>query len=201
MHKTIALSLLLLGSLATTLVACMGSTAEGPKVAAGKPDSTVSQAERIRKGEYLVSIIGCDDCHSPKKMGAHGPEIIPELRLSGYPASRPIQKVDSNVIKQGWALLNADLTSAVGPWGVSFAANITSDYTGIGNWSEENFLRSIRKGKFKGLEGSRDLLPPMPWFIYRNMTDEDLKSVFAYLKTVPAVENVVPAPRKLADVQ
>ena len=83
---------------------------------------------------------------------------------------------------------------------MSFAANLTSDDTGIGNWTEENFMRALRKGKFKGLEGSRDLLPPMPWFVYKNMTDEDLKSIYAYLKTVPAVENVVPSPKQLVDV-
>ena len=202
MRKTIIISLALFGGVAITLEACVGSTAEdNKKLEAKTNDATPTNAERIRKGEYLVSIVGCDDCHSPKKMGAHGPEVIPELRLSGYPASRPIEKVDSSALKQGWFLLNADLTSARGPWGVSFAANLTSDYTGIGNWSEENFMRAIRHGKFKGLEGGRDLLPPMPWFVYKNMTDEDLKSIFAYLKTVPPVENVVPAPRQLADIK
>lgn len=130
-----------------------------------------------------------------------GPEIIPELRLSGYPSSRPIQKADSQVVKQGWALLGSDLTSAVGPWGMSFSGNLTSDETGIGNWTEENFVRAIRKGKYKGLENSRPLLPPMPWFVYKNMNDEDLTSIFAYLKTVRPVENVVPIPRQLADLK
>jgi hypothetical protein len=130
-----------------------------------------------------------------------GPEIIPELRLSGYPSSRPIMKADSNVVKQGWAMFVPDLTSAVGPWGISFSANLTSDDAGIGGWTEENFLRAIRKGKYKGLESSRTLLPPMPWFIYKNMNDEDLKSIFAYLKTTKPVQNVVPAPRQLADLK
>jgi hypothetical protein len=94
--------------------------------------------------------------------------------------------------------MGTDLTSCVGPWGISFAGNLTSDETGIGNWTEENFLRAIKKGKYKGLENSRPLLPPMPWFVYKNMSDEDLKSIFAYLKTVKAVENVVPIPRQLA---
>lgn len=190
-----------IASTSTILVACMESNAGEKTTKDAEKQLVATQAERIKKGEYLVSIVGCDDCHSPKKMGAHGPEIIPELRLSGYPAGRPIGKPDSNVVKQGWALLNADLTSAVGPWGVSFAANITSDDTGLGNWSEENFIRAMRKGKFKGLEGSRDLLPPMPWFAYKNMTDEDLKSIYAYLQTVPAVENVVPAPKQIADIR
>jgi hypothetical protein len=102
---------------------------------------------------------------------------------------------------KGWSLFAPDLTSAVGPWGASFAGNITSDATGIGNWTEENFIRALRKGKYKGLENSRDLLPPMPWFVYKNMTDEDLKSIFAYLKTTKPVENVVPAPRSLSELK
>ena len=160
----------------------------------------MDSTEKVKRGEYLVSIIGCDDCHSPKRMGPMGPEIIPELRLSGYPSSRPIQKADSQVVKQGWALFGSDLTSSVGPWGMSFSGNLTSDETGIGNWTEENFLRAIRKGKYKGLENSRPLLPPMPWFAYKNMSDEDLKSIFAYLKTVRPVENVVPAPKQLSEL-
>ena len=186
---------------AIAFVACMDTNANKKDTPVSGKDSAATQAARIKQGEYLVSIIGCDDCHSPKKMGAHGPELIPGLRLSGYPSTRPIQRADSNVVKQGWALFGPDLTSAVGPWGMSFAANLTSDDTGIGNWTEENFMRALRKGKFKGLEGSRDLLPPMPWFVYKNMTDEDLKSIYAYLKTVPAVENVVPAPKQLADIK
>ena len=98
-------------------------------------------------------------------------------------------------------MLGGDLTSAVGPWGMSFAANITSSETGIGNWTEENFIRAIRKGKFKGLEGSRDLLPPMPWFAYKNMTDEDIKSVFAFLQSTKPVENIVPAARSWGDMR
>jgi cytochrome c553 len=163
--------------------------------------TTLDSSQRVKRGEYLVSIGGCDDCHSPKKMGEMGPEIIPELRLSGYPASKPIQKLDSNVIKQGWIIFGPDMTNAVGPWGMSFAANITNDYTGIANWTEENFITALKKGKFKGLEGSRDLLPPMPWQSYKNMTDEDIKSIFAYLKTTKPVENIVPAPKQFADLK
>ena len=187
------------GSLAfatvTLFISCTNHSSTNEKKAV-----VMDSAEKVKRGEYLVSIIGCDDCHSPKRMGPMGPEIIPELRLSGYPSSRPIQKADSNVVKQGWALFGPDLTSSVGPWGMSFAGNITSDETGIGNWTEENFLRAIRQGKYKGLENSRPLLPPMPWFSYKNMSDEDLKSIFAYLKTVRPVENVVPIPRQLAEL-
>jgi len=179
-----------------SFIACNNDKA-GERSTIVKTDSVA----QVKRGEYLVSIVGCDDCHSPKRMGEHGPEIIPELRLSGYPSTRPIQKADSNVIKQGWVLMGPDLTSAVGPWGVSFAANLTSDVTGIGNWKEESFIKSIREGKLKGLDGSRPLLPPMPWFVYKNMTDDDLKAIFAYLKTVKPVDNVVPRPVQLADIK
>lgn len=180
----------------TGLYSCLDSSAKEEKP---KP---MTQEEKVKRGEYLVSSIGCDDCHSPKKLGANGePEIVSELRLSGYPSSRPIQKPDSNVIKQGWMLFGPDLTSAVGPWGMSFAANLTSDATGIGNWTEDQFVYAIRNGKLKGLENSRPILPPMPWFVYRNLTDDDLKSIYAYLKTVPAVSNVVPGPKQVAEIQ
>lgn len=179
-----------------SLIACQSKTADEKN-----PTVKTDSAAQVKRGEYLVSIVGCDDCHSPKRMGEHGPELIPELRLSGYPSTRPIQKADSNVIKQGWALFGPDLTTAVGPWGVSFAANLTSDATGIGNWKEENFIKSIREGKLKGLDGSRNLLPPMPWYVYKNMTDDDLKAIFAYLKTVKPVDNIVPRPVQLADIK
>ncbi|HVG12904.1 MAG TPA: c-type cytochrome [Flavisolibacter sp.] len=151
-------------------------------------------SDLVSRGEYLVATIGCDDCHSPKRMGAKGPEVIPELRLSGYPADRPVQVVDTAAMKKGWMLMGPDLTVAAGPWGVSFAANITSDGTGIGNWNESNFITAMRHGKAKGIESGRPLLPPMPWFNFAKMTDEDLKSILAYLKTTTPVKNVVPAP-------
>ncbi len=199
MRKTILMMGIAVLTGGLVLVACTNNETAESKT--GHASTAVDSVAQVKRGEYLVSIVGCDDCHSPKKMGAHGPEVIPELRLSGYPANRPVQKVDSNVIKQGWALMGSDLTSAVGPWGMSFAANITSDATGIGNWQEENFLRAMKQGKFKGLEGSRDLLPPMPWFIYKNMTDEDVKAIFAYLKTVKPVDNIVPRPVQLSELK
>lgn len=151
-------------------------------------------ADLVRRGDYLVNSIGCDDCHSPKRMGAKGPEVIPELRLSGYPADRPVAKPDLKNLQQGYVLLGADLTSAVGPWGTSFAANITPAETGIGTWTEHNFITAMRTGKIKGQENGRPMLPPMPWFNFAKLTDDDLKAMFAYLKSLPAVENRVPAP-------
>lgn len=150
-------------------------------------------AENVKHGEYLVTTMGCDDCHSPKKFGPRGPELDMERRFSGRRADIPLPKVDTGVLRS-WALMAHDLTAAVGPWGASFAANITSDATGIGNWSFDQFKTAIRKGKYKGMENGRDLLPPMPWMQYKNLTDEDLRDVFAFLKSTKPVANVVPAP-------
>jgi hypothetical protein len=161
---------------------------------AGPVEDVPSQEARIKRGEYLVSAMGCDDCHSPKNVTPAGFEIIPELRFSGHPASEKTPPVDTTNLANGWVLFSSRFTSFVGPWGQSFAANLTSDETGIGNWTEENFVRAIREGKFKGLENSRTLLPPMPWFVYKNLTDEDIKSIFAFLKSTTPVHNIVPAP-------
>ncbi len=146
-------------------------------------------------GEHLVLSIGCDDCHSPKIMKDGIPMPDPALRLSGHQADRPAANVDRTVIEKNfYAACDPDFTSWVGPWGISFAANLTPDDTGIGTWSEEQFFLAIRKGKFKGLAGSRDLLPPMPWPAYANFTDAELSAMFAYLKSLPPVENLVPSP-------
>lgn len=148
----------------------------------------------IKRGEYLVQITGCNDCHSPKRMGANGPEIIPELMLSGYSSKTPLPKADKTFLTAGFAAFAPDLTAATGPWGISFAGNITSDATGIGNWTEEQFKKALTQGKFKGQDGGRMLLPPMPWINYTKMSDEDLKAIFTYLQSVKGVNNVVPLP-------
>jgi mono/diheme cytochrome c family protein len=166
-----------------------------------KKSIAMSKQELVARGSYLVNSIGCDDCHSPKKFGPNGPALIPELRLSGYNASQPILPVETNVIKNGWTLIGMDLTTAVGPWGQSFASNLTPDGTGIGNWKEEQFIKAIREGKYKGLDNTRPLLPPMPWVAYKNLTDDDLKSIFAYLKSLPPVKNAVPAPIAFSELK
>lgn len=147
----------------------------------------------VKRGAYLVSIMGCNDCHSPKRMGPNGPEIIPELALSGFPGNATIPPLDAKATANGWIGFWADLTTAVGPWGQSYSGNITSDSTGIGTWTVEQFKKAITEGKLKGLEGTRPILPPMPWQDFKNLKDEDVKAIFAYLKTTKPVHNIVPA--------
>ena len=154
----------------------------------------LSDEALIEKGKYLSTVIGCDHCHTPKKMTPQGP--VPDLDrwMMGYPAGDPLPEIDTSEITPGkWALFNGDLTAAVGPWGISYSANLTSDETGVGSWTFEQFKRAMVEGKYRGLENSRPLMPPMPWQSYRNMKDEDLKAIFAYLQSVKPIANVVPS--------
>jgi cytochrome c553 len=152
-------------------------------VAATAQAATKEQQRRIERGKYLVSIAGCHDCHSPKIDAMGTPD--PARPLSGRPSTTmpPSQA-------EGEIRTSLDLTAWSGPWGISYAANLTPDpLTGIGKrYTEAKFIQTIRSGKKP--EGE-PLLPPMPWPVYRNMTDEDLKSVFAYLMTLKPVANNV----------
>lgn len=148
--------------------------------------------EQINHGKYLVTIMGCDDCHSPKVFGPNGPEPDMTRRFSGHPSEVSLPAADTNQLKS-WVLFAQDLTAYVGPWGTSFSANLTSDATGIGNWKFDQFKKALREGKYKGLDGNRPLMPPMPWTQYRNLSDEDMRDIFAFLKSTTPVKNLVPA--------
>lgn len=194
MKKTFFILIGLTGIVSAALVACSSSSAGTEKAV------VISQDSLVKRGSYLVNTIGCDDCHSPKKIGPSGPEIDMENRFGGHLANSPLGKPNTSVMKDGYLLFAMDLTSSVGPWGQSYSANISSDETGIGNWSEEQFIRAIREGKSKGMKEGRPLLPPMPWVVYKNMSDIDLKAIFAYLKTTKPVHNVVPGPKSLKEL-
>lgn len=160
--------------------------------AEGTPATSESQLE---KGRYLVTYGGCNDCHTPKLMGPDGPRPDLARELSGYPEGKSLPAVPKDVIGPArWGgLASDDLTAWVGPWGISFAANLTPDTeTGLGSWTEDMFKSAMRKGLHKG-EG-RPILPPMPWYAMAPMKDEDLAAIFAYLKSIPAVKNKVPEP-------
>jgi len=169
------------------VVSCSGPA---PQPVAEKP----AGPSAVERGRYLVTVAGCHDCHSPKVMTDHGPMPDPARLLSGHPHDLALPKIDPSQIEPGkWFLFNEHLTAAVGPWGVSFSANLTSDKeTGIGAWPEALFVQTLKTGKHLG--SGRPLLPPMPWPNLAQASDEDLKAIFAYLQTVPAVRNQVPEP-------
>jgi len=139
----------------------------------------------VERGRYLVQITGCHDCHSPKIEG-----MTPDLKraLSWRPGTTPLPSA-----AKGEVHASLDLTAWQGPWGASVASNLTPDAaTGIGTrYTEAAFLTTMRTGK---KPNGTMILPPMPADVYKNMTDDDLKAIFAYLRTIPPVSNHVPDP-------
>jgi hypothetical protein len=172
---------------AAAMVGCSRGSSLGQAVAAE------GQLARAERGGYLVNMVGCNDCHTPFKMGPNGPEPDMTRALSGHPEQMgPLPAAQA----QGpWLWAGAATNTAFsGPWGVSYAANLTPDQnTGLGIWTEDMFVKAIRTGKHMGV--SRPILPPMPWPAFRNASDEDLKAIYAYLRTLPPVTNHVPDPQ------
>ncbi len=160
--------------------------------------TSLTEKNPVERGKYLVIVGGCDDCHSPKIQGPGGEPVPDSTRLlSGQPQDMPYPIWSPEDMQQNNALAmtNQMLTAWAGPWGVSFAMNLTRDKeTGLGEWTEEVFIQAIRTGKHQGQPNGRDILPPMPWFNFRQMSDSDLKAVWAYLRSLPPIKNKVPTP-------
>lgn len=145
------------------------------------------------RGKYLVDAFGCIDCHTPFKLGPNGPEPDAERMLSGHPAALVMPPAPK--LPEGpWLVVSSATNTAwAGPWGTSFTANLTPDVeTGLGAWTEQQFLDTIRSGRHLGR--GRAILPPMPVQALANLTDDDLRAVFAHLRTLPPITNKVPEP-------
>ncbi len=152
-----------------------------------------SEKQLLERGKYLVNIMVCNDCHTPFKMGPKGPEPDMSRELSGHPQDLVMPPVPQ-MGNGPWVWAGAGTNTAFGgPWGTSFTANLTPDpETGLGKWTEETFFQAIRTGRHEGQ--GRPILPPMPWPQFRNASDEDLKAVFAYLRSIKPIKNRVPLP-------
>ncbi len=188
-----------LAGLASAALAVLLVASCGPKSGSttstdstGTSASATSGAPSIDRGKYLVTAIGCNDCHTPWKMGAQGPEPDMSRMLSGHPAAMKIDRPAQVAPPWAWAG-SMSMTAFSGPWGVSFSANLTPDsLTGIGSWTQDMFVSALRTGKHMGK--GRPILPPMPWNWVGKLTDDDLASVFMYLKSIPPISNQVPDP-------
>ena len=183
-------------SVAWSLAAVATGAPEAEQVAPAKPPSVGSKAAgaastMLARGEYLAMIGGCHDCHTPKKVGPQGPEPDLSRALSGHPEQSKLPPPPKLPPGPWIATLSWDLTAWSGPWGLSYAINLTPDEnTGMGIWTEDMFMKALRTGRHMGT--SRPILPPMPWQLYAHMTDEDIKAIFAYLKSLPPIKNRVP---------
>jgi hypothetical protein len=148
----------------------------------------------IALGKYIVTTGGCDDCHTPKIFTEKGPVFDTTRSLSGFPQGEVLASIDMDMIKPGnWIMGDKHLSAWAGPWGISYASNLTPDKaTGIGTLTEELFIKTLREGKYMGV--GRPLLPPMPWEVLRHKTDQDLKAIYAYLMSIKPINNLVPQP-------
>jgi len=163
-----------------------------PLLAADGAKTVAAPADKVARGKYLVTTSGCNDCHTPWKPGANGPEPDMSRMLSGHP-----EKMELPAPPQPsgpWIVAAAATNTAwSGPWGVSFTANLTPDKeTGLGKWTLRQFTDTIRTGRHLGR--GRPILPPMPIPMYKHFTDEDLAAIHAYLQTIPPIQNRVPEP-------
>ncbi len=178
-------------TLTAALAATFVSVATSPvtRAAAGSPADRKPSVER---GGYLVRIMGCNHCHTPYKLGPSGPEPDMSRALSGHPADFAMPAPPTLANAWNWAGA-ATNTAFVGPWGVSFTANLTPDpETGLGRWSAETFIASMRTGRHEGK--GRPILPPMPVENLAALSDSDIRDLFAYLQSLPPIRNRVPQP-------
>jgi mono/diheme cytochrome c family protein len=172
----------LLGMLALATVASVLSAA-----------ALQQQSKDVQRGEYLVKGGGCGDCHTPMKMGPSGPEPDQARLLSGHPEALVLPPAPKLPAGPWMGTFAATMTAWAGPWGVSFTSNLTPDpETGLGKWKAQTFIDTMRSGRVMGK--GRQIQPPMPYQALRNLTDDDLSAIFAYLQSIPRLSNRVPDP-------
>ena len=82
-------------------------------------DGVEMEQELTEHGQYMVNVLGCADCHTPKKMTENGPQIDMEKYMMGFNESEGLPPIPENVPIGPWVLFKGDLTAAVGPWGIS----------------------------------------------------------------------------------
>ena len=183
---------------ATLLALIVGCAPKSSQSEGGMHEAAaMKMPDPVERGKYLVTIMACNDCHTPKVETPMGPIPDTSLTLSGHPENFPYPTWSPADMEErhALALVNPMLTAWAGPWGVSFTQNLTPDYsTGLGEWTVDAFIGAIRTGKHQGQPDGRPILPPMPWPEYRHATDEDLKAIWAYLRSIPPITNLVPTP-------
>lgn len=142
------------------LLAAVGSTL------AGFSNASWAQTAQIKRGEYLVTLGGCNDCHTP-----------------GYFFGKP----DTARLLSG-----SEVGFAIADLGVFHGPNLTPDTdTGLGTWSADEIVAAITKGR---RPDGRILAPIMPWHAFANLTRQDAYAIVAFLKSLPPVNNKVPGP-------
>ncbi|MGE5220202.1 MAG: hypothetical protein ACM3SP_24635 [Chloroflexota bacterium] len=142
-----------------------------------------TEAELIARGRYIATAIQGCGCHTREKSDGSKDE---NWHYAGSPNPTPPAGPPANA---GWSSLR---------WKKIYARNITPDpETGIGKWTEVDFIRAMRTGI---TPDGRLLDTQMPWNAFQKITDRDLKSLWAYLRTIKPIKNMppqnIPAERK-----
>ncbi len=161
----------------------------------GSDPVSESAADQLAKGQALVEEWKCNYCHSPEVMGPEGKAIPdPDRLLSGHPADEEIPEIPDMIMTSPEYmefLDNLDSTVWATDNKIVFTANLTpDDETGIGAWTEEMFIATIRSGQHRGV-GKR-LKYPMPWQELAELDDAELAAIYVYLQSVEPVSNKVP---------
>ena len=186
------ISMLSLTAFAVLGLTAFAFTAQPAPVQTPVQAAVQTNDSQVARGSYLVTIMACNDCHTPWKIGPQGPEPDMTRMLSGHPEDMVMPQLKRGPAPWEWAGAGTN-TAFAGAWGVSFTANLTPDpETGLGKWTEETFIRALRTGRHEGQ--GRPILPPMPYPMYRQATDEDLRAVFAVLRSLPPIRHRVPQP-------
>ncbi len=129
-------------------------------------DAGHAQDAQIRRGQYLVTLGGCNDCHTP-----------------GYFFGKP------DIAR---FLGGSEVGFEIPGLGVFHGPNLTPDHeTGLGGWSTDQIVAAITKGR---RPDGRELAPIMPWHAFANLTAQDVRAIAVYLKSLPPVKNKVPGP-------
>lgn len=128
--------------------------------------SAFADEDKVKRGQYLVGVAGCGDCHTP-----------------GYFLGKP------DITKP---LSGSEVGFEIPNFGAFYGPNLTPDTeTGLGNWSEAEIIVAFTKGV---RPDGRELAPVMPWRNYAQLTPEDAQSIVAYLKSLQPIKNKVPGP-------
>ena len=151
---------------------------------------SVESNDMVERGKYLVDAVAArGHCHTPRA----GAEYDMTRYLAGHPENASYPQYDFSMIQKNiFLLVSQQLSAFSGPFGTSFATNLTPDNeTGLGEWTEKMFIEAMRTGHHQGNKDNRKIFPPMPTKHYAKMTDADLKAIWAYLKSIKPVKNEV----------
>ena len=120
----------------------------------------------VERGKYLVTIAGCNDCHTP-----------------GYFLGKP---------DFAHALSGSDVGATIPGVGAFVGRNLTPDEeTGLGKWTDDEIITAMTRGV---RPDGRKLAPVMPWRALAALSSDDAKAIVAYLRSLPAVHHAVPGP-------